>query len=82
MAAILRIRKCFTGELANLYTIQMISYLEYRTAAIYNECNTTLQRLDNFQEHFLSELGISVKTALFVFNLAPLACRRDIAMLE
>ena len=58
-----------------------MSFLKYRTAAIYHACNTILQRLDNFQGHFLSELGISAGTALLVFNLAPLACRRDIAML-
>ena len=40
---------------------------------MYNACNTTLQR---------SELRITAKTVLFVINLALLACRRDIAMLE
>ena len=69
------------GELIQLYKSKLLSFLEYRTAAIYHACNTTLQRLDNFQEHFLSELGITAKTALFIFNLAPLTCRRDIAML-
>ena len=42
---------------------------------------TILQPLNNFQEHFLAELGITAEHALFAFNLAPLACRRDIAML-
>ena len=82
MRAILGIARYFNdAELIHLYKSKLLSFLEYRTAAIYHACNTTLQRLDNFQEHFLSELGITAKTALFVFNLAPLARRRDIAML-
>ena len=82
MAAILRTGIFLTdGELVNLYKSQLISYLEYRTAAIYHACNTVLAPLDSFQERFLSELGISDADALCHFNLAPLRCRRDIAML-
>ena len=50
MAAILRTGKFFTdGELVNLYKSQLISYVEYRTAAIYHACNTVLAPLDSFQ---------------------------------
>ena len=57
------------GELIQVYDSKLLSFLEYRTAAIYNACNTTLLPLDNFQEHFLSELGITAETAMFVCNL-------------
>ena len=82
MASIFRTVRFFTdGELVNLSKSQLLSYLEYRTAAIYHACNTVLAPLDAFQSRFLSELGISDEDALFHFNLAPLPCRRDIAML-
>ena len=82
MASILRTARFFTdGELVNLYKSQLLSYLEYRTAAIYHACNTVLAPLDAFQYRFLRELGISDEDAVFHFNLASLQCRRDIAML-
>merc|ERR1712176_1514423 len=40
-----------------------------------------LWRLDRVQSKFLGEVGIDEITALMEFNLAPLAVRRDIAML-
>ena len=82
MASILRTARFFTdGELVNLYKSQLLSYLEYRTAAIYHACDTVLAPLDAFQEKFLREIGISEEDSLFNFNLAPLSSRRDIAML-
>ena len=82
LASILRSGRFFTdGELVTLYKSQLLSYLEYRTAAIYHACNTVLAPLDSFQDRFLSEIGVSDADALFHFNLAPLRCRRDIAML-
>ena len=82
MQAVLRTTQYLNhGELLQFYKSKLLSFLEYRTAAIYHACEPTLQRLDNFKEHFLLEFGITAKTSLFVLNLAPLACRRDIAML-
>ena len=82
LAAILRTGRFFTDEeLVNLYKSQVLSYIEYRTAAIYHACDTILAPLDAVQTRFLRELGISEEVALFHFNLAPLSCRRDIAML-
>ena len=82
MGAILRTARYFTdAELLQLYKSKLLSFLEYRTAAIYHACDTTLRPLDNFQERFLAELGIPAESAMFEFNLAPLACRRDMAML-
>ncbi len=68
-------------ELVNLYKSKLLSFLEYRTAAIYHACDSAIAPLNMFQERFLQELGISAEEALFEFHLAPLACRRDMAML-
>ena len=40
-----------------------------------------LRRLDAVQDKFLKDVGVDLVTALADFNLAPLAVRRDIAML-
>ena len=69
------------GEFVNSYKSQLLSYLEYRTAAIYHACDTVVAPLDKFPFKFLHELGTTDDDALFHFNLAPLSCRRDIAML-
>ena len=54
LASILRSGRFFTdGELVTLYKSQLLSYLEYRTAAIYHACNTVLAPLDSFQDRFL-----------------------------
>ena len=40
-----------------------------------------LQPLDKLQDRFVREAGLTSLEALMVFNLAPLSCRRDVAML-
>ena len=55
--------------------------MEYRTAALYHATDTVLQPLDNLQDHFLRQAGVTPLEALLVFNLAPLTTRRDVAML-
>ena len=42
---------------------------------------TVLDKIDAEQRHFLSEIGLSELDALKNFSLAPLATRRDIALL-
>ena len=69
------------AEMVNLYKSQILSYVEYRTAAIYHTCESSIQRLDRVQERFLEKIGLPVDAALHEFNLAPLHSRRDIAML-
>ena len=82
MASILRTARFFTdGELVNIYKRTLLSYLEYRTAAIYHACDIILAPSDKFHNKFLTEVGILAEDALFHFNLAPLTCRRDMAML-
>ena len=65
IASIVRSARFFTdGELVNLYKSQLLSYFECRTAAIYHACDTVLAPLNQFQNRFLRELGISVENAL------------------
>ena len=82
IASIVRSGRYFTdAELVNLYKSKLLSYVEYRTAAIYHACDSTLAPRNNFQDTFLRELGISTEDALVHFNLAPLSSRRDMAMM-
>ena len=59
----------------------MLSFIDYRTAAIYRACDTVLRPLDHVLDRFLTEIGLSDVDALLYLNLAPLSSRRDMAML-
>ena len=79
---LLRAKKFYTvKEVIIEYKARVLSFLEYRTPAIYHAAGTLLHCVDNLQEHFLRELGVSSREALLLHNLAPLSSRRDIAML-
>ena len=69
------------AQLASLYKAHLLSYLEYRTPAIYHAKRDVLDKLDRVQHKFLKDIGVDDITALMEFNLAPLAARRDMAML-
>ena len=69
------------AELVNLYKARVPGYLEYRTPACYHASDTVLQPLDDLQNRFLRQTGVTPLEALMVFNLAPLTTRRDVAML-
>ena len=69
------------ADLVNLWKSHILSYIEYRTAAWYHACETTLASLDRCLSSFLRSVGVDAVTALMRFNLAPLYARRDIAML-
>ena len=80
--AILRTRKFNNGEqLVLLYKSQLLSFIEYRTVAIYHACDSALEALDHVQDKLLVAVGASQVEALLAFNLAPLAARRDMALL-
>jgi hypothetical protein len=82
MRTLLRTRRFYcNADLVILYKSHLLSYLEYRTPAIYHARREQLKRLDNVQDRFLHDAGIEADTALLEFNLAPLCTRRDIAML-
>ena len=82
LKTILRSQRFFNdSEMVRLYKSKLLSYIEYRTPAIFHACDTHLRRIDSIQDNFLADLGIGELDVLFVFNLAPLAVRRQIAML-
>ena len=79
---LLRSKRFYTdAELVGLYKTQLLSYLEYRTSAVYHAKREVLWHLDRVQHKFLEDIGVDAKTALMVFNLAPLNARRDMAIL-
>ena len=79
---LLRSKRFFsTEDLIVQYKQQVLTYIEYRTGAIYHATKTVLCLLDDLQTRFLRELGITAEAALFDFSLAPLPIRRDIALL-
>ena len=75
--------RCFFPlcSMARMYKMQVLSFIEAASPALYHAPNFFLSRLDGVQDHFLSELGVDTRDALLNFNLAPLAPRRDMAML-
>ena len=82
LRTLLRTRRFYTdADLVVLYKAHLLSYLEYRTPAIYHATRAILSRLDAVQTRFLKDVGVDEVTALIKFHLAPLTTRRDIAML-
>ena len=64
-----------------LYKSKLLGYLEYRMPALYHATDTVLAPLDRLQDRLLQAVGCSETEALLNWNLAPLATRRDLAML-
>jgi hypothetical protein len=79
---LVRTKRFYTdAELVMLYKAHLLAFIEYRSPAIYHCKRQVLKRLDHVQEKFLQDAGIDEAAALMHFNLAPLATRRDIAIL-
>ena len=79
---LLRCGQFFNGlQLVDLYKSQLLGFIEYRTPAIYHACCSLLAPLDEIQTQILAAAGMSPVEALMVCNLAPLAARRDMALL-
>ena len=82
LRTLIRTRRFYSeADLVILYKAHLLSFLEYRTPAIYHATRALLRRLDAVQSGFLRDIGIDEVTALVRFHLAPLSTRRDIAML-
>ena len=60
---------------------QLLSFIEYRTPAIYHACNSALESLDRVQDKMLEAAGMDNVEALSHCRLAPLSTRRDMALL-
>ena len=82
LRTLVRTRRFYTdADLIILYKAHLLSFLEYRTPAVYHATRAILIRLDAAQSKFLRDIGVDEVTALAEFHLAPLQVRRDIAML-
>ena len=82
LKSLLRCRKYHTkAEMFRLYKAQILSFIESRTAGIHFAAASNLSCIDRIQRRFLSEMNVSEADALIAWNLAPLECRRHIAML-
>ena len=82
MDVILRTQRFhMAAELIHLYKAQALSFIEYRTPAVYHACSTLLGKVDRLQRRFLRVVGVTEELALSEYALAPLASRRDMAML-
>ena len=82
LRTLMRTRRFYSAsDLIALYKAHLLSYLEYRTPAIYHCTRAVICRLDNVQTSFLKDVGVDDVTALIDFHLAPLSARRDMAML-
>ena len=82
LRVILRTRRFYSdADLVLFFKAHLLSFLEYRTPAIYHATRAVLSRLDAVQSRFLRDIGVDDISALVTFHLAPLATRRDIAML-
>ena len=82
LQAVLRTRRFHTvAEMFHLYKSKILSFVEYRTAAIYHACSSHLDAMDAVQRRFLRVVDVSERDALLQYNLAPLSIRQDIAML-
>ena len=69
------------SQLVQVNKSKVLSFVEYRTPAVYHAAETTLAGIDAVQRRSLRECGLSDEEALLHLNLAPLETRRDIAML-
>ena len=82
LKSILRTTRFFSdAELILHFKAHVLSYIEYRTPALYHAAATHLLPLDNVLSSFLRQTNVSDLDALCHFNLAPLSARRDMAML-
>ena len=57
------------------------SYVESSVPGYYHAASTTLHPLDRVQDRLCRELGLLPAEALVKYKLAPLKCRRDMALL-
>ena len=79
--SILQTQRYHTANAIQLYKPKILYHCEHRTVAIYNDCASSLQRVDCVQDSCLEELCIDDVTAFSVFNLAPLLLRGHLAMI-
>ena len=79
---LLSVRSFYTDhDLVNLYKAHILSFIEYRTPALFHASSSVLFPLDMVQTRFLRELEINIEDAAIYMKLLPLRVRRQISML-
>jgi hypothetical protein len=75
--------RCYFGidDIMSLYKANVLGYIEAATPGIFHACSSFLSDVDKVQEGFLREVGLNDLDSLVYYGLAPLATRRDIAIL-
>ena len=82
LTTLLKARSFFNQrDLVRLYKCHVLPVLEFCTPVVWHAADSVVGVLDNVQRRFLRELSLTEEEALLVYNLAPLACRRDMAAL-
>ena len=82
LRTLLRTRRFYIdADMIAFYKAHLLSYLEYRTPAIYHAIRAVLSCLDAVQTLTLMAIRVNELTSLVSFRLAPLSTRRDIDML-
>jgi hypothetical protein len=82
LRTLLRTRRFHTdAELLMLFKAHVLSFLEYRTPAIFHASETALEPLNRVLFSFLRDICMTAQEAILHFNMLPLSSRRDIAML-
>ena len=82
LRTLLRTQRFFkSADLVHLYKARILSFIEYRTAAIYHGSASALEQVDKVQSRLLKSAGISMENGILYFGLAPLNARRDMALL-
>ena len=68
-------------QVVNLYKSQVLPYIESGTPGYDHAASTILRLLDRVQERLCRELDVNYARALEQYKLAPLMCRRDMAVM-
>ena len=82
LATMLRTRRFFNDmEIIRHFKAHVLSFIEYRTAAIYHAATSVLAPLEAIHARLLRAANMTPVEALLHCRLAPLHTRRDMAML-
>ena len=77
LRTLLRTRRyCTNLGLIIIYKSHLLSFIEYRTPAIYHARRYILERLDAVRARFLRDAGVDEIAALVHYNLAPVRMRK------
>ena len=80
--ALLRTRAHYEEDaLVDQYKTHIWGIVESNTGGIFHAATHHLDKLDDTQQHFLDELGVTSKDAFLKYNFAPPNLRRNIGIL-